>query len=270
MPAVSFLLVGLARRVTQRGRAASRLSRQRRINQHRLAFTLLELLIVVAVLGLLVSLLLPNLRHARLKARMTIAHSDLRQICLALDAYIMDNRDALPPMRRACGTNVNYQLPIELSAQGYLPRHESLVPQAEFCDVFDPRDPRNAQDPPRSYSYRAPGGVWQNGQYYDFPNPQDAWRPRAEIWIPEDYPRCRSPEGQFYYKRRGEPPCPVSYAVWSMGPDPESPKFPRIADTGVPDSSRFPLPQAFWMLDAGDSGLITHFRGVDGLAFTSP
>lgn len=228
------------------------------------------MLIVVAVLALLASFLLPNLRNARLKTRMTIAHSDLWQICLALDAYIMDNRDAIPPMRRACGTNVNYQLPIELSAQGYLPRHESLVPQAEFFDVFDPRDPRNAQDPPRTYSYRAPGGVWQNGQYYDFPNPQDAWRPRAEIWVPEDYPRCRSSEGQFYYKRRGEPPCPVSYAVWSMGPDPESQKFPRIAGTDAPDYSRFPLPEAYWMLDAGDSGLITHFRGADGPGFTSP
>jgi len=60
------------------------------------AFTLLELLVVVAIVALLLALLLPAHAHARKKARIIIAHSDLRQICLALDAYAMDNGDALP------------------------------------------------------------------------------------------------------------------------------------------------------------------------------
>ena len=233
-------------------------------------FTLIELLIVVAVIALLAAVLLPTLRSGRVKARIVIAHSDLRQICIALDAYAMDNHDQVPVTRRACGTEINYQLPVELSNQFYLPRSDSRIPQAEFLDVFDPRDSEDTDDPQRTYKYRSPGAIWQNGQFYDFPNPVDSWRPRAEIWVPDDFPRCESPEGRFFYDRTDEPPCPVIYTVWSIGPDPESPKFPRHEGTAGINITKFPLPRQFWLQDCGDTGLITHFRTREGHTYTSP
>jgi len=234
------------------------------------AFTLIELLVVVAIIALLTAVLLPALRSGRIKARIVIAHSDLRQVCIALDAYAMDNHDQLPPTRRACGTEINYQLPVELCNQFYLPRAESRIPQAEFMDIFDPRDPADPDDPQRTYKYRCPGALWQNGQFFDFPDPADDWRPRAEIWVPDDFPRCQSLEGRFFYNRTDEPPCPVLYAVWSIGPDPTSAKFPRFAGTDTIDTAKFPLPRGLWLQGSGDTGLITHFKDRDGHTHTSP
>ena len=234
------------------------------------AFTLIELLVVVAIIALLTAVLLPTLRSGRIKARIVIAHSDLRQVCIALDAYAMDNHDQLPPTRRACGTEINYQLPVELCNQFYLPRAESRIPQAEFLDIFDPRDPGDPDDPQRTYRYRRPGALWQNGQFFDFPAPADDWRPRAEIWVPADFPRCQSPEGRFFYNRVDEPACPVLYAVWSIGPDSASPKFPRDEGSGAIDTAKFPLPRRLWLQGSGDTGLITHFKGRDGHTHTSP
>jgi prepilin-type N-terminal cleavage/methylation domain-containing protein len=60
------------------------------------AFTLVELLVVMAVVGILASLLLPALSHARDTARAAGCISNLRQWGLACRQYADDNRDFLP------------------------------------------------------------------------------------------------------------------------------------------------------------------------------
>jgi prepilin-type N-terminal cleavage/methylation domain-containing protein/prepilin-type processing-associated H-X9-DG protein len=55
---------------------------------HIRGFTLVELLVVIAVVGMLVALLLPAVQHARESARKTQCKSNLRQIGLALDQYV--------------------------------------------------------------------------------------------------------------------------------------------------------------------------------------
>lgn len=54
------------------------------------SFTLLELLIVIAILGILSALFLPNFMAAREKARDTQRKSDLRQIQKAMEMYRQD------------------------------------------------------------------------------------------------------------------------------------------------------------------------------------
>lgn len=225
----------------------------------RRGFTLIEVLVVVTILVLLIAILLPSFRSARMQSRIVRVHADLRQITMALDAYAMDNRDRLPPTRSACGSSVNNQLPVELANQRYFPRDPSRIPQAHFQDFLNPT---------QTYKYVAPGPIYYNGALFDAP--REKFRLRSKVWVPIDFPNCRNREGTWYHDFLDEPPSPVQYAVWSMGPDPKAAKLPRIEGTDQIDEFRLPLPRTYWLTHAGDVGVITHFRSRQGIVYQSP
>jgi len=60
-------------------------------------FTLIEMLVVMAVTGALAGLLLPAIGHARERARQMACKSNLHQIHHAVYLYSLDNDDWLPP-----------------------------------------------------------------------------------------------------------------------------------------------------------------------------
>ncbi len=57
----------------------------------RSAFTLIELLIVVAIIAILAAIAVPNFLEAQTRARVSRAHNDLRSIALAMESYRVDN-----------------------------------------------------------------------------------------------------------------------------------------------------------------------------------
>jgi prepilin-type N-terminal cleavage/methylation domain-containing protein len=57
------------------------------------AFTLIELLLVIAIIALLISILLPGLGHARKTSRATVCHAQLKQFGTALHNYASEHRD---------------------------------------------------------------------------------------------------------------------------------------------------------------------------------
>lgn len=59
-------------------------------------FTLLELLIVIAIVAILAGLLLPALNNAREKANAIACVSNMKQIQQALIGYVDDNRESFP------------------------------------------------------------------------------------------------------------------------------------------------------------------------------
>lgn len=61
------------------------------------AFTLVELLVVMAIMATLLSIMLPSLRQARKQARATVCKSNLHQLHLANSNYAVENNDFYVP-----------------------------------------------------------------------------------------------------------------------------------------------------------------------------
>ena len=99
-------------------------------------FTLVELLVVIAVIGILVALLLPAVQAAREAARRMQCSNELKQLALALHNY-HDTHRAFPP--GSCVTrmnagwawcNSNYRVPLPFYLLAY-------IEQQTLSDQFD-------------------------------------------------------------------------------------------------------------------------------------
>jgi prepilin-type N-terminal cleavage/methylation domain-containing protein/prepilin-type processing-associated H-X9-DG protein len=67
----------------------------RRLRAHTKAFTLIEMLVVIAIIAILASMLLPALAKGRMKAMSTKCMANLKQIGVGQAMYVSDNKDKL-------------------------------------------------------------------------------------------------------------------------------------------------------------------------------
>ena len=72
------------------------------------AFTLIELLIVIAILGVLVGLLVPALQKAKVQARQLRGTGNQKSIVSALHYYALDHRGRFPPSTATMGPRGSY------------------------------------------------------------------------------------------------------------------------------------------------------------------
>ena len=93
LPRKAFISVGAASRAALRSRRPPRLGGPTALH----GFTLVELLVVVAIIGLLVALLLPAVQAAREGGRRTACKNNIKQLALGVHAY-HDVHEALPSL----------------------------------------------------------------------------------------------------------------------------------------------------------------------------
>jgi prepilin-type N-terminal cleavage/methylation domain-containing protein len=208
----------------------------------RAAFTLVELLVVMAIIALLAGLLLPALARAKERAKAAKVHAELYGVGLALEMYADDHAGQLPPVRVNCNTDLYShwcQFPVELAEQGYLPKSDQPGRAANLEDVFNPG---------HTYKYAAPGPQILN----------DTPEGNFKVWVPDDLPHFASATGKWWSMPKESP---VRWVVWSLGPRPDSKKS---------QDGHAPLTAASWYRRAGDSGVLARFATRDGMQWKTP
>lgn len=213
------------------------------------AFTLIELLAVIAIVAILAAILFPMMARATLRAKVARVHSDLRQVGTAVDLYTEDCA-GLPPVRSCCTGSPKldyYELPRELTDLRYLATHR----------MHDPFNRTRGDDDQlgRTYKYTAINWGYSNGLVSGF-----------SMWIPRDYPRCAE-TCALYYKNAGRiyvfdkgrtypKKPPISWAIWSVGPAGD----PGQEETGL---RSLPMPRKHWY-PASETGVIARFSDGRG------
>jgi prepilin-type N-terminal cleavage/methylation domain-containing protein len=104
------------------------------------AFTLMELLTVIAVIGILAALLLTAVSHAKARAQQIQCVSNLRQIGLALQAYVGDNQ-AYPTSPFWAKTLEQQGFGNSKSATNFIKQGVWLCPSARFSKRYAPPPP---------------------------------------------------------------------------------------------------------------------------------
>ncbi|MCE9555248.1 MAG: DUF1559 domain-containing protein [Planctomycetes bacterium] len=90
-----------------------------RVRHLRVAFTLVEMLVVIAIIGVLIALLLPAIQSAREAARRTACATNLRQLGIAMNNF-ESGQGHFPPSRYGAGSWSALALIVPYLEQGHL------------------------------------------------------------------------------------------------------------------------------------------------------
>lgn len=160
-------------------------------------FTLIEVLVVVAIIALLVSILLPSLSAARRSAKNTKCKHNLHQIGVAMEAYLVEYKDYFPiacrmlskeMMRHGLyGQNYDDLKAINFPYDFYHPLskvlNRQISKQTELLEC--PEDFVSSAD---SESYLLHDGINVRDRYYDTEKTSYEWN---DFLSDPDFPRRR-------------------------------------------------------------------------------
>jgi prepilin-type N-terminal cleavage/methylation domain-containing protein len=177
-------------------------------------FTLVEVLVVIAVIAILSGLLLPALKGARLRARIAKVNAELRNLADGLEMYF-NAWEIYPPTQKPCGV-------LAESYNEYPPE----VLAAHYVD----HTPKDVFNNGPKYKYVAPGPGWWNGA-----------PTVVGIWVPENYPEYQGERKDYANDKMymSQKDSPVKYGLWSIGPYSDVPWYDA-------DGEHLPVPRRSW------------------------
>ncbi len=155
----------------------------------RRAFTLIELLIVIAIIAVLAAIIFPVFASVREKARQATCASNLRQIGLAYTQYTQDNNEQMPFCRYNGANDVQGQHPFD-----------ALMPYLNSRQVWTCPDASSILGPAATDYTGSPVTVWADNPASGFrSHAQDqidyAWNESAENTCQGVEAGCGSPTG---------------------------------------------------------------------------
>lgn len=142
-------------------------------------FTLIEVLVVVAIIATLAAVLLPSLARARANARSSVCMSNLHQFGVALQMYQSENKDYIPRggtqisqiwvmlVARQIGDKRKYvtveHVPVERYPIYSCPERVKTLP-FRFIDYVINAVPRDLKygEAPREENFPTPAGRWRH------------------------------------------------------------------------------------------------------------
>ena len=125
-------------------------------------FTLIELLIVVAIIGILATLLLPSLAKARYQSRIAVCASNLNQAGKATFIYGSNNKNQIPPVYDDWKPWLTYSIRegSEYNGEGkFLELGYSDI-EILYCPQFEANSYHSTKSNKNLYSYSLENGLF--------------------------------------------------------------------------------------------------------------
>lgn len=157
----------------------------RPIVRDRRAFTLLELLIVVAIIGILAAIAIPNFLEAQVRAKVARAVADIRSLATALGVYVVDH-DRYPPASDHLGEPIVPYPPDGFGPECFETRLAvSLTTPIAYISTL-PDDPfgNPRPDPEDPSAFEGPGYHYGSLDYaFVNDGPEGVYKFRTYVWM---------------------------------------------------------------------------------------